>query len=69
MLRITMIVRTCHRGEPKLGDLTIAFDVNMRRFAPIGTEEDETVWAVAEDRRYNVAKLINYGRQGARRLL
>ena len=39
-------------AQPKLRDVVVAFDVNVRRFRAITCVKEESVWAAAKNRRH-----------------
>jgi hypothetical protein len=45
-----IIVRLAHRLQPKLGQLLIAPDMDMRRLVSIARKEEEAVRADSQDR-------------------
>src|SRR5438093_3690555 len=52
MFRKTSVLRKCNWSEPELGNLPVAFDVNVPRLIPVRAEEDKTVGANAKNRRH-----------------
>lgn len=53
MSRETVIAGQSRRFQPKLDDLPIPFDVDVRRFTAIGTEKDETIGSIYQDGRHD----------------
>ncbi len=55
-----------HGIEPKLRFTLIVLDMNMRWFVAVARVEEESVWAVAKDRRHSsdVNRVVTNGERG-----